>query len=292
MMMKVSHALLSNRTMSEASKLAADWHKPENAPPVNLATGAHELDKILGGLCSEQLIIVAGKTGFGKTTFALNLARWLIHQPNTPVLFFSLEMSRHEITNRLLAQESGIPLRITTKQQPAEIPDLHSIEAAIRRLEQASPLLIEDDGELTPTALHMKTRGMQIRFGVKCVVVDYLHMMTSDDPKHDEQTKLAEITRQLKGMAKALKIPVVLLSQLNKSATDDPDIESLRGSGMIANNADKVLFVCAPNGDESFPFDPDVQVTDRLRVKVVKNRQGRTDDVTLAWNKSTNRLDF
>jgi len=293
-MIDVDHRHLANRNIDSFNLLAQEWYRSENMPSVVLNTGHQAFDRISTGICSGQLITVAAKTGYGKTTFALNLARWVASKPKQNVLVFSLEMSKREVMQRILSQESKVPMRVTALQRHPEYDEQKRLDEATDLLKDParySQILIDDSRSLTPTACMITARGLIRKHKIKLIVIDYLHLMQDDDERGrvDEQSRLSEITRKLKAIAGDLNIPIVVLSQLNKSATEDPDLDALRGSGMIANNSDKVLFLCQPPEN---PRDGDVEGFNQLRVKFAKNRQGPRGDAYFDWDRPTNRLDF
>jgi replicative DNA helicase len=202
---------------------------------IGVPTGFTDLDELTNGLHGGQMVIVAARPAVGKSTFALDVARTAAIKHNLPTVVFSLEMSRTEITMRLLAAESTIPLQSMRKGNMKD-SDWTRIAETQGRIHGA-PLFIDDSPNMSLMEIRAKCRRLKQRHNLKLVVVDYLQLMTSGKRVESRQQEVAEFSRALKLLAKELEIPVIALSQLNRGSeqrTDKrPQMSDLRESGCL-----------------------------------------------------------
>jgi replicative DNA helicase len=245
------------------------------------ATGYHDLDERMSGLQPSALYIVGARPGAGKTSFALGMAAHAAVTSNLPVLFFSLEMSHDEVTQRLLSSEAKVE---ATRLRNGRLQDAdwNKISHAIGRLSEA-PLYIDDNPNMTVMEMRAKARRLKSRLGgLSLIVVDYLQLMTGRRSAENRQVEVSEISRGLKILARELEVPVVACSQLSRQlemrADKRPMLSDLRESGSLEQDADVVMFIYR---DELYNAEsPDRGVAE---VIVAKHRSGPTGTERLAF---------
>ena len=254
------------------------WGTPEADV---LATNWLELDEMLnGGLRPGHLVVVGARPGVGKSFLATELARNVA--PRAGVLFSSLEMSDAEVTNRISAAMTGIPLATLTSGRASEA-DLNRLTSVPNRAADWS-LVIDDRASVGVAAIRGRARDMTRRGHLGLVIVDYLQLVAPTDRKAPREQQVASVSRGLKLMAKDLRVPVVALAQVNRGPTqrmdDRPRLSDLRESGAIEADADEVLFL--HRSDDEF--------YGQIEVNVSKNRHGSTGAVRLAWQPDVGRI--
>jgi replicative DNA helicase len=244
-------------------------------------TGYRDLDEILLGWQPSNLIVVAARPGQGKTAFALGTATSAALHERRPVVFFSLEMGYLELTQRILAAEAGVDSRhLRTGRIPES--DWAKISQAVGRLADA-PLFIDDNPHLTVMDMRAKCRRLKAQHGdLALVVVDYLQLMSTGRKAENRQVEVSELSRGLKVLARDLDVPVLALSQLNRSleyrADKRPMLADLRESGALEQDSDVVAFIYR---DDTYNTDsPDKGVAEII---VAKHRNGPTGKVRLAF---------
>ena len=252
-----------------------------------VATGFSELDQIIGGFRPGQMWIVAARPGVGKSVFAGDVLRSCSIKKGTPAVLFSLEMSRLEITMRLLSAEAKVPL---AHMRSGHMSDDDWARLARRMGEVAdAPLYIDDSASLTVGTIVAKARRLKQRHGIGLVVVDYLQLMTSGKRVENRQVEVSEFSRSLKLLAKELAVPVVALSQLNRGPeqrTDKkPMVSDLRESGALEQDADGVILL--HREDKHEPESPRAGEADFI---VAKNRNGPEGRATVAFQGSYTRF--
>lgn len=218
----------------------------KDSPITGLSTGFIDFDQRTAGLQPADLIIVAGRPSMGKTTFAMNIAENVAIQSHQPVAVFSMEMPADSLAMRMLSSLGRINqqnLR-TGKLKDDDWPRLTS---AIALLNEA-PLFIDDTPALSPTELRTRARRLKREHGLSLIVIDYLQLMQGNGKANENRaTEISEISRSLKALAKELNVPVIALSQLNRSLeqrTDKrPVMSDLRESGAIEQDADLIVFI-------------------------------------------------
>lgn len=252
-----------------------------------LSTGIKDLDRVITGLNRSDLILLAARPGMGKTSFALNIARYAASTAKKTVAFFSLEMSKEQLASRLLSTEAlvgGTKLR-TGMLEKEEWTRLVAAGDVLSKCE----FYLDDTPGITVAEIKSKLRRLK---NIDLVIIDYLQLMTSGRRIDNRVQEVSEITRNLKGLAKELNVPLICLSQLNRSAEkrDDhrPMISDLRESGSIEQDADIILFLYRA-GYYDKKDDNDEQtagpVVDQNEGEciVAKNRHGETRPVKLHW---------
>jgi replicative DNA helicase len=244
-------------------------------------TGYTDFDELTAGLQPNALIVVGARPGMGKTSFAMGMAGHAALEAGRPVLFFSLEMSRVELSQRLLCSEARVD---STKVRNGRLSDddWRRISHAIGRLGDA-PLWIDDNPNVTVMEIRSKARRLQSQVGpLGMVVVDYIQLMTGRSGAESRQVEVAEISRGLKILARELQCPVVALAQLNRGleqrADKRPMLSDLRESGSLEQDADVVVFLYR---DEQ--YNPESADRGTAEVLVAKHRAGPTGVVRLAF---------
>ena len=243
-------------------------------------TGYADLDDQLAGLQPSNLVIIGARPSMGKTSFALGMVAHAAMDSRTPVLFFSLEMSHHEITQRLLCAEARVD---ATRMRNGRLADTDwpKISHAIGRLGEA-PIFVDDNPNLTIMDIRAKARRLKSREGLGLVVIDYLQLMTGRNTAESRQVEVSEISRGLKILARELQVPVVALSQLTRGlearADKRPMLADLRESGSLEQDADVVMFLYR---DEV--YNPESPERGTAEVIVSKHRNGPTGVARLAF---------
>lgn len=249
-----------------------------------LATGFNDIDKILGGLRAGQLVVVAARPGVGKSAFVTNIALNTAMRENSKVAFFTMEMSTEEVITRMISAASEVPLDNLLKgygMNEERVGKIAEHAEVISNLD----LYFDDTGTNTSLDLRAKSRRLKAELGgLDLIIVDYLQLMSSHRTNENRQQEIAEISRSLKVLAKELSVPVIGLSQLNRSpaSRDDnkPRLSDLRESGAIEQDADIVIFLYREKENKS--QDPSVR-DNTIQVSVAKNRQGRTSTITMGF---------
>jgi replicative DNA helicase len=244
-------------------------------------TGFFDLDELLLGWQPSNLIVVAARPGQGKTAFALGTATHAAVELGRPVVFFSLEMGYLELTQRILSAEAGVNSRAL---RTGRIPegDWSRLSAAVGRLAEA-PLFIDDNPHLTVMDMRAKCRRLKATHGdLALVVVDYLQLMSTARRGENRQVEVAELSRGLKVLARDLDVPVLALSQLNRSleyrADKRPMLADLRESGALEQDADVVAFIYRDDA-----YHPDSTDKGTAELIIAKHRNGPTGKIRLAF---------
>jgi replicative DNA helicase len=253
-----------------------------------VATGYSELDDMTAGLQPSDLIILAGRPSMGKTSLALNIAENVAAQTKRCVVVFSMEMSSPQLAMRMIASQGRVnATRLRTGA--LEDQDWPRVNAAIRAV-SAMKLLIDDTPALSPEQIRAKVRRVKRTEDVALIVIDYLQLMTSHSGAENRTNEISEISRGLKALAKEMNVPVLALSQLNRSvesrADKRPLMSDLRESGAIEQDADVIAFVYR---DEYYHRDsPDQGLAE---VIIAKQRNGPTGTVRLKFFGEFTRFD-
>jgi replicative DNA helicase len=245
---------------------------------LGIPTGFKMLDKKLSGLQGSQLIIIAGRPGMGKTSFALNIAQHVAVKENIPVAIFSLEMSREQLATRMLCSEALVDSQ-KTRSGGLTDDDFDRLSEAVNILGVA-PVYIDDTPSITVLEILAKARRLKQEKGLGLIMIDYLQLMTGKERRENRQQEISAMTRSLKIMAKEIDVPVLLLSQLSRESekreTKIPMLSDLRESGSIEQDADVVIFLHRDNYYNA-------EAGNATRVIVAKQRSGPTGEVTLGW---------
>lgn len=256
-----------------------------NGGATGVSTGFYDLDALIKGLKPAGLYVLAGRPGMAKSSLAAAIARNVASQ-GEPVVLFSLEMSGGEIARRLLASESGVDSsRIEVGQVQQQ--EWEGVAGSLPVLSEL-PIFLDQSQDVTPSLVLSRSRFLKSKLGrLGLVVIDYLHLMLNG--ADEEVRELGRITRECKKLARALSVPVLLLSQLNRGvegqANKRPSLASLRGSGSIEQDADLVAFLYR---DEY--YNPETQDRGIAEVIIAKNRNGPTGTVRLLFEPEFTRF--
>lgn len=211
-----------------------------------VTTGFERLDALTAGLQKSDLIIVAARPSMGKTAFALSLGLNAAVKQNVTVAIFSLEMSKEQLMQRMLAARGKVDLSKLRRPSLLSDEDWQNLYQAADTVARAS-IYIDDSSALSTMELRARARRLKAEHGLDLVIVDYLQLMRASRKTDSRELEISEISRALKGLAKELNIPVVALSQLNRKVEDRTDkrpiLADLRESGAIEQDADVIMFV-------------------------------------------------
>jgi replicative DNA helicase len=284
-----------------------------------LATGLTDLDRMLGGLQSSDLVILAARPAMGKTSLATNIAfnianayagekqpDGLVRTVNGGIVgFFSLEMSAEQLATRIIAEQAGVPSYKIRRGDMRE-DDFYKITEAARTM-QTIPFYIDQTGGLSIAQLAARARRLKRQRGLDLLVVDYLQLLSGSAKKGENRVQeLTEITTGMKALAKELNVPILALSQLSRQveSRDDkrPQLSDLRESGSIEQDADVVMFIYRdeyylknkepkPGTEEYFKWQTEMdQVHGKAEVIIGKQRHGPTGTVQLAFQADVTRF--
>ena len=249
-----------------------------------LATGFKDLDKITSGLQPSDLILVAARPSMGKTAFTLNIASHVAIREKKAVAFFSLEMSKEQLVQRMLCSEATIDsqrLRIGELEER----DWTKLISAADRLSSA-PIYIDDTPGITVMEMRSKARRLKIEHDLQLIIIDYLQLMQGSSNKggDNRQQEISEISRSLKALARELNVPVIALSQLSRSVESrqikKPMLSDLRESGSLEQDADIVSFLYR----EDY-YNPETENKNITDIIIAKHRNGPVDTVQLFFHK-------
>lgn len=255
-----------------------------------LATGYRDLDNVLAGLQKSDLFIIAARPSMGKTAFALNIAHNIALQSKEAVLLFSLEMSKEQLVDRMLANESGVDAWALRTGNLTDA-DFEKIGQAMGSLSEA-PIYIDDTPSITVSELRTKARREAHQRDLGLIIVDYLQLMSGSNRFGNEGNRvqeISEISRGLKGIARELNVPLVALSQLSRSVESRspqiPQLADLRESGSIEQDADVVAFIYR----EDY-YNPQSDRKNLADIFIKKHRNGPTGGVELYFDKEKQRF--
>lgn len=245
-----------------------------------VATGFVDLDEKTSGLQPSDLVIIAGRPSMGKTSFAMNIAENAAVGNKVPVAIFSMEMPGSQLAMRMMSSLGRINAhRMRTGKLDDD--DWPRLTSAVSLLNEA-PIFIDDTPGLTPLDLRARARRIKREHGLGMIIVDYLQLMQSGDSEENRATEISSITRSLKGLAKELSVPVVAMSQLNRSVESRNDkrpvMSDLRESGAIEQDADVILFIYR---DEV--YNPDSPEKGKAEIIIGKQRNGPIGSVSLTF---------
>ncbi len=250
-----------------------------------IPTGFIDLDKRLAGLQKADLIILAGRPSLGKTSLALDFARYAAVNEKVPVGIFSLEMSKQQLIERLISAEANVDnWRLRSGQLSDEGKD-NDFEKISRALDSLSSAPIYIDDAASPNALQIRTmaRRLQAEKGLGLLVIDYLQLMQGTGRIENRNQEVSEISRSLKNLARELNIPILAVSQLSRAPearTDQiPKLSDLRESGSIEQDADVVLFIYR---EDKVKKDSDRK--NIAEIHIAKHRNGPTGKIELYFN--------
>lgn len=248
-----------------------------------ISSGFKDLDKLTAGLQKSDLILVAARPSMGKTAFTLNIASYVgLHGGS--VAFFSLEMSKEQLMQRMLCSEGGIDASRLRTGQLDEM-EWNKLVGVADRMSRA-PIYIDDTAGITVMELRSKARRLKAEHGLDLIIIDYLQLMQGRASKNSDnrQQEISEISRSLKALARELDVPVIALSQLSRSVESrqikKPMLSDLRESGSLEQDADIVMFLYR----EDY-YDKDTENKNITEIIVAKHRNGPVDSVQLFFQK-------
>lgn len=249
-----------------------------------ISTGFKDLDRLTSGLQPSDLILVAARPSMGKTAFTLNIAQHVAVREKRAVAFFSLEMSKEQLVQRMICAEAAID---ASKLRVGDLADSDwpKLINACNRLYEA-PLFIDDTAGITATEMRSKARRLKTEHNLQLIIIDYLQLMQGSGSKGGEnrQQEISEISRSLKALARELHVPVIALSQLSRSVESrqvkKPMLSDLRESGSLEQDADIVSFLYR----EDY-YNPETENKNITEVIIAKHRNGPVDTVKLFFHK-------
>jgi replicative DNA helicase len=260
-----------------------------------VASGFKDLDEITAGFQPSDLIIVAGRPSMGKTAFILNIAQNAALDNDVPVAFFSLEMSKEQLVQRLLTSEGRVDAQRLRKGKLRDDEFVRLGRAA--GILSHAPIWIDDTPAMTLLEMRSKARRLKIDNNIGMIVVDYLQLMQGPTNTESRQQEISYISRSLKALARELRTPVVALSQLSRAPEQRaaehkrPQLSDLRESGAIEQDADLVMFIYRQEVYDG-PTDKDGNSLEgRAEIIVGKQRNGPTGLVNLYFNKTFTRFE-
>jgi replicative DNA helicase len=269
-------------TLDEMDKMTGNGGLGAGVP-----TGFSQLDEVTHGLHPGQMVVVAGRPGSGKSTLAMDFARSAAIKHGQPTVIFSLEMSKQDIMMRLFSAEARVKLNDI---RGGRMNDQDWQRVALKASELAeAPLYIDDSPNLTMMEIRAKSRRLRQRHDLKLIVIDYLQLMTSGKRIESRQQEVSEFSRSMKLLAKELEVPVVALSQLNRSSesrTDKrPMLSDLRESGSIEQDADLVLLVHRED-----MYERESPRAGEADIIIAKHRNGPTGQAVVAFQGHLSRF--
>lgn len=290
----ISEKRLNTDTVFDAKRLALETslrlRSGAGQTITGVRTGFNALDSMTLGLQKSDFIVVAARPSHGKTTLALNVCESVSMAADKPALIFSLEMPRNQLMDKVVASLAHVNLT-DLKTGNLTQGQWQNVDSALEMLQWKNNLLIDDSAGLTPTELRAKARRLAREHGgLSLIVVDYLQLMRIPELANNRTLEIAEISRALKALAKELNVPVVALSQLNRSLEQRPDkrpINSdLRDSGAIEQDADLIMFIYR---DEL--YDSNSKQKGIAEIIIGKQRNGPVGAIRLAFHGAFSRFD-
>ncbi len=259
-----------------------------------ISTGFMDFDKMTTGLHPGEMIVIAARPSMGKTSLAMNIVEHVALELGLPVGVFSLEMTSESLVLRMLCCKARVNLRDAREGffSERDFPKLTQVAGKLSK----APLVIDDTSGLSILQLRAKARRMHAQHGLKLLVIDYLQLLNSTARRAQEnrQQEISEISSGIKALAKELKVPVIVLSQLNRELEKDknrkPRLSDLRESGAIEQDADLVGLLYKPSSeDEEGGGDESEGVP--VNLLIAKQRNGPTGDVNLTFLRSFTRFE-
>ncbi|MDR1935253.1 MAG: replicative DNA helicase [Candidatus Accumulibacter sp.] len=273
-----------NPLLAQVVERIEELHSRDNPSDITgVSTGYHDLDARTSGLQAGDLLIVAGRPSMGKTSFALNIGEHVAVEMGLPVAVFSMEMGGTQLAMRMLSSVGRLDAhRVRTGKLNDD--EWSRLSFALGKMHEA-PLYIDETAALNPLDLRARARRLHRQCGkLGLIIIDYLQLMSSTNPRSGENraTEISEISRSLKALAKELNVPVMALSQLNRSLEQRPNkrpvMSDLRESGAIEQDADVIMFIYR---DEV--YNPDTQDKGTAEIIIGKQRNGPIGMVRLTF---------
>lgn len=253
-----------------------------------LATGFHDFDTKTAGLQPSDLIIIAGRPSMGKSAFTTALCEHAAVNLKKPVAFFSLEMSKEQLVQRMLCSFARVDAQ-KVRTGYLSHQDWPKLTQAAGKLSEA-PLYIDDTPGQTVLEIRAKARRLKMRYGIQMVVIDYLQLMHMGGQVESRQQEISAISRSLKALARELQVPVIAVSQLSRAVEarqgNKPQLSDLRESGAIEQDADVVVFLFR----EEY-YNPTEENRNRAEAIIAKQRNGPTGTIPLVFLKEWTRFD-
>ncbi len=246
-----------------------------------VASGFIDLDNKTAGFHGSDLVLIAARPAMGKTAFALNIATYAAVSANTPVVVFSLEMSKEQCANRILCSQAMVESEKVSKGDITD-DDWSKLAVASGELSESAGIYIDDSAGINVSEIRAKCRKLKIEKDIGLVVIDYLQLIQGSGKSRNREQEIAEISRSLKILAKELGVPVIALSQLSRAPEARPDhrpmLQDLRESGSIEQDADMVMFLYRDDY-----YNQESEQKNIAEVIIAKHRAGPTGTVELLW---------
>ncbi|MGI8820034.1 MAG: replicative DNA helicase [Chthoniobacterales bacterium] len=259
-----------------------------------ISTGFHELDRMTNGLHAAEMIVIAARPSMGKTALAMNIAEHVAITSKLPVAVFSLEMSSQQLVQRLLCSRARVNLQKVREGFLAE-RDFPSLTAAASKLAEAE-IFIDDSAGLSILELRAKARRLKAQKNIQLIVIDYLQLLksTTRRAQDNRQLEISEISAGIKGLAKELKLPIIVLAQLNRQpearSGGKPRLSDLRESGSIEQDADLVGLLVRPEVYEEDEEEREKK-SGEAELIIAKQRNGPVGEVPLTFLKEFTRFE-
>ena len=289
-----SQTITIKELVKKAIGTIEDFHQRQGVL-TGVGTGFADLDKMTSGLHGGEMVVIAARPSMGKTSLAMNISEHVAIEQRLPVGVFSLEMTAESLVLRMLCSRSRVNLRNVREGFLAE-RDFPKLTGAAGKLAN-SPLFIDDSSALSILQLRAKARRMFQQYGIKLFVIDYLQLLHSTARRaENRQQEISDISSGIKALAKELKVPIIVLSQLNRELEREknrkPRLSDLRESGAIEQDADLVGLLYTPSSDdEEGGAGGAEQDAVPVNLLIAKQRNGPTGDVNLTFLKSFTRFE-
>jgi len=251
-------------------------------------TGFHKLDKMTAGLHKSDLIIAAGRPSMGKSAFALSICEHVAVENNIPLAVFSLEMSKEQLTQRLLCSQARVDSK-KVRTGFLATSDWPQLTRAAGKLSEA-PIFIDDSPGMSAFEIRAKARRLKAKHDIKLIVIDYLQLMQSGGRVESRQQEISEISRRLKALAREIQVPVIAVSQLSRAVEsrqgNRPQLSDLRESGSLEQDADVVMLLFR----EEY-YAPTEENMNKAEIIIAKQRNGPVGSVHLTFFKDLTRFE-
>lgn len=284
----VGHALPMREIMTKTFEMI-DKRSGNASVVTGLPTGFMEMDELTSGLQPGEMIVVAARPSMGKTALGLNIAEHIGADNHIPVAIFSLEMGSQQLAERMLCGRGHIDSH-RLRQGILTESEYEKLWLTSGPLSEA-PIFVDDTPSLTPLELRAKARRLKLQYDIQAVVIDYLQLMHVPGAE-SRQLEVGIISRHLKALARELSVPVVVMSQLNRSPEGReghrPRMSDLRESGNIEQDADVVMLL---HREDYYHNEPDYEQSNVAEVIVAKQRNGPTGTISLMWHKQWTRFE-
>jgi len=290
---RVSTQLMPIKELTDRALQNFDRAAKGEKEVMGLRTGFTDLDILTQGLRPGQVFVIAARPGIGKTSFAMNICEYVCCDLREAVCMFSLEMTADELTERAISSRARVNLRSLRRGFLAE-REMPMLTTAASRI-ASSPLYIDDSSGLSILQLRAKARRYYQQYGLKLICIDYLQLLNATGGSRrpeNRQQEISDISAGIKNLAKELKIPVIILSQLNRNVERDknrkPQLSDLRESGAIEQDADIVGLLYKVGGQDDDEWAP----TESINLLIAKQRSGQSGvDVNLTFLKTYTRFE-